>query len=228
MPLPKPLLRGTHRDYAIGHLIETSGARPTIPAERQLLNLVLPPWQRPEVWTMSQKQRFIEGIFLGLGCGFYVVNGQDWDKDGNDLPQSGWLLDGQQRISAIRDFLNGTLVVFEDVSYPAMERKDQLRFLRNPFTCIELDYTDNENTLKDLYDRLNFGGTPHTEQDRALPTDELDPKTRGMLREMGDAFERVLGTGRDSRILGAMIAEGVTALDSHISYAIDEYAQNKA
>ena len=28
-------------------------------------------------------------------------------------------------------------------------------------------YTANEDTLRDLYDRLNFGGTAHTEDQRA-------------------------------------------------------------
>lgn len=83
---------------------------------------------------------------------------------------SGWLLDGQQRISALRDFLSGEMVIFGDVRFTEMSVPDQLRFKRRPFPCHELDYTDNEDTLKELYDRLNFGGTPHTEAQRVLPS----------------------------------------------------------
>ncbi|MDP3310598.1 MAG: DUF262 domain-containing protein, partial [Polaromonas sp.] len=53
---------------------------PTTDGERRMLGLVLPPWQRPGVWTTHQKIRFIEGIFHGFGTGYYVTNGLDWQK----------------------------------------------------------------------------------------------------------------------------------------------------
>lgn len=169
MPIPPPLLTGSRREYTIGHLVDSTPVDPTTPMERRLLSLVLPPWQRPEVWSALQKRRFIESIFLGLGTGYYVVNGLDWDNAGACLPMAGWLLDGQQRICAIRDFLNGTLVVFDDVKFTEFSKPDQVRFLRNPFPCFQLEYTSDEDTLKELYDRLNFGGTAHTAEQRVLP-----------------------------------------------------------
>lgn len=170
MPIPKPLLNGTQRDYSIGHLVEMSSPGPAVPAERRLMNLNLPPWQRPEVWTAAQKRRFIEGIWLGLGCGFYVINGSDWESNGQPKPMSAWLLDGQQRISALRDFLAGDLVIFGDVRFTDLSEADQRRFLRRPFPCFELEYTDDEDALKELYDRLNFSGTAHTAEQRVLPS----------------------------------------------------------
>ena len=170
MPLPKPLLTGTMHDYGIGALVDMPAPVPAVPSERRLMNLTLPPWQRPEVWSADQKRRFVEGIWLGLGTGYYVVHGSDWDEAGSPKPMSGWLLDGQQRISALRDFLSGEMVIFGDVRFTEMSVPDQLRFKRRPFPCHELDYTDNEDTLKELYDRLNFGGTPHIEAQRVLPS----------------------------------------------------------
>lgn len=169
MPLPQRLIDGVRREYTIGHLFEMSMVDPTAPNERQLLTQVLPPWQRPEVWTMEQKRRFIEGIFLGLGCGYYVVNGKDWNRDGTSLPMSGWLLDGQQRLSALRDFVLNGLVVFGDVTYAGLSAAQQRKFKNEGFPCFEISYTDDENALKELYDRLNFGGTPHTPEQRVLP-----------------------------------------------------------
>lgn len=162
MPIPQPLLKGNRREYTLGRLIEMIPTDPTMPAERRLLGLVLPPWQRPEVWTVEQKHRFIESIFLGLGCGYYVTNGLEWTNSGHSAPMSGWLIDGQQRISAIRDFVSGDLVVFGDVRFPELTKPEQMRFCRTSFPCIELDYCDNEDVLLELYDRLNFGGTPHS------------------------------------------------------------------
>ncbi len=169
MPIPAPLLKGARRDYTLDRLVEMRPVDTTMPAERRLLGLVLPPWQRPEVWTVEQKRRFIEGVFLGLGCGYYVTNGQDWVGNGDSAPMSGWLIDGQQRISAIRDFLSGDLVVFDDVRFTEMSVPEQRRFGHTPFPCFELEYCAVENTLLDLYDRLNFGGTTHTAEQRVLP-----------------------------------------------------------
>lgn len=167
MALPPKLLEGSRCEYTIGRLVEMVSAETTQQGERQLLGLVLPPWQRPEVWTVEQKRRFVEGAFLGFGCGYYVTNGFEFEHDGTSAPMSGWLLDGQQRISAIRDFLNDELEVFGGVSYSSLTQPERLRLLRTGFSCIELEYTSNEAVLKELYDRLNFSGTPHTSEQRA-------------------------------------------------------------
>ncbi|WP_432263394.1 DUF262 domain-containing protein [Cupriavidus sp. TMH.W2] len=171
IPLPQPLLSGTHRSFDIDYLQSGTAVDTTRLDERRILNLVLPPWQRDEVWTDEQKRRFVEGVFLGLGTGFYVINGCDWGRDGKSLPMSGWLIDGQQRMSAIRDFLNDSLSIFNGVRFSMLDRPTALRrFLRVQFPCIELAYTDDEEKLKELYDRLNFGGTPHTAEERVLST----------------------------------------------------------
>ncbi len=176
MPLPKPLLDGQRREFSISTLWESPLIDPTLPNERHLMNLVLPPWQRPEVWTLEQKQRFVEGVFLGFGTGYYVVNGADWEETWQGgfqktvpRPMSGWLLDGQQRISAIRDFVAGEFAVFGDVRYPEMCIADRRkRFDNLVFPCITLEYTDDEQKLLEMYRRLNFGGTAHNAQDREV------------------------------------------------------------
>ncbi|HGY5997697.1 TPA: hypothetical protein ACNV5A_004343, partial [Aeromonas hydrophila] len=68
MPIPAPLLSGTRRDYAIGHLISSTTAGDDNNL-RSIFGFPLPAWQRAEVWTEKQKVRFVEGIFLGLGTG---------------------------------------------------------------------------------------------------------------------------------------------------------------
>lgn len=167
--LPPPLLKGSERSYSISNLWEGTSAKGNTPFERQLLNLVLPPWQRPAVWSENQQVRFIEGIFLGLGTGYYVINGRDWDDAGNDSPMSGWLIDGQQRITAIARFVNGEISVFDGTRYSDLSIGEQRRRFDNMiFPCMELDYQADEELLKELYRRLNFGGTPHTQADLAL------------------------------------------------------------
>ena len=81
---------------------------------------------------------------------------------------SGWLLDGQQRIAAFRDFSLDEFPVFGDVYFSGLTKPQERRFLRTNFSCYQLPYTDDEKKLREIYDRLNFGGTPHTDLDRAV------------------------------------------------------------
>lgn len=163
--LPARLLAGRTREYSIGHLLEAAPIGATVAEERRLLVWVLPPWQRDEVWTTNQKRRFIEGVFLGLGTGFYVVHAPDWDECG-ERPMAGWLIDGQQRLSAIRDFIEDKLEIFDGIRYSDLDKPTKLRrFLRVSFPCLELEYQEDEERLRELYSRLNFSGTAHTAAD---------------------------------------------------------------
>ncbi|AYG47913.1 DUF262 domain-containing protein (plasmid) [Pseudomonas sp. Leaf58] len=169
LQLPEPILTGTQRSYTISSLWQGTAARPNQTSERQLLNLVLPSWQRPPCWSNEQQIRFIEGIFLGLGTGFYVINGREYGDDGKDLPMSGWLLDGQQRITAIARFINDEIAVFGGIRYSSLSVAEKRRRFENiVFPCIELEYQADETLLKTLYRRLNFSGTAHTLVDLAL------------------------------------------------------------
>lgn len=163
--IPEPILNGMRHDSilesVLGEPFET-----TDPRERTLLKFVLPPWQRPEVWEDARKRRFIEGIFLGLGTGIFVVHQPDWLPGGAMKPMGGWLLDGQQRMSAIRDFVHDELSIFDGVRYNDLDLiTRRRRFLRQVFPHIEIKYTLDEARLKTMYERLNFGGIPHTQAD---------------------------------------------------------------
>ncbi|WP_455233421.1 DUF262 domain-containing protein [Geopseudomonas aromaticivorans] len=169
LKLPAPILNGSQRAYPICALWEGTRALPNVAKERQLLNLVLPPWQRPACWTERQQVQFVEGIFLGLGTGFYVINGRDYDGQGHDKPMSGWLIDGQQRITAIARFVSDDLAIFNGLRYSDLSLAEKrLRFGNLVFPCIELEYQPDEELLKELYRRLNFSGTAHTQADLDL------------------------------------------------------------
>ncbi|MGI0646824.1 GmrSD restriction endonuclease domain-containing protein [Pseudomonas aeruginosa] len=165
--LPAPILSGMQRAFSISMLWEGRAAEKTSEDEIQLLNLVLPKWQRDTVWTAHQQTQFIEGIFLGLGTGYYVTNGHDYN-DGGCLPMSGWLLDGQQRITSIARFIEDALPIFDGIRYSDLSPADRSRYFDNVvFPSVELKYVDDEEVLKTLYRRLNFSGTAHTAADMA-------------------------------------------------------------
>lgn len=178
--LPEPLLSGTRREVTIDFLLNGDPIACTREDERNLLTWVLPSWQRPEVWGYERKKAFVEGIFLGLGTGYYVVHEADWNPDGSVKPMSGWLIDGQQRISALRDFLQDKLTVFEGILFSDLDRATQRkRLLNKPFPYVSLEYGQDERALRELYVRLNFGGMPHTLADlrRVHATPPMDITT---------------------------------------------------
>ncbi|WP_409197500.1 DUF262 domain-containing protein, partial [Klebsiella pneumoniae] len=100
---------------------------------------MLPPWQRPPSWDLGQQVQFIEGVFLGLGTGYYVINGHDYDDQGHDKPMSGWLIDGQQRITATARFFHGETSIFGGIFFQDLSLADKRRRFNNLiFPCIEM------------------------------------------------------------------------------------------
>jgi hypothetical protein len=177
--LPEKLHLGESRAYPIEMMLRQPITR-TMDAERSLLHFVLPPWQRPEVWDQARKRTFIEGIFLGLGTGIYVHHEVELDHNGQMKPMSGWLIDGQQRISAIRDFVHNKLEIFDGLQFsdisPAEQRR---RFLHVVFPSHEIPYQQDERMHKELYHRLNFGGVAHTTEDLQRLETALPVSTEG-------------------------------------------------
>lgn len=122
------------------------------------------PFQRSRVWTKRQKDRFLESLLLGLPVPeiFLVLE-----------PSGVYLvLDGQQRLTALQDFIKGTTagrefrlsVVQEDLqkTYDELDEEDQRR-LRNALihaTIVRQDEpSDGQSSIYTLFERINTGGT---------------------------------------------------------------------
>lgn len=136
---------------------------------RSVLGFKLPEFQRPLVWTESQNQRFIESIWMGVDIGTYMVN-TCMDNEAID-----WILiDGQQRLNAIELYWNDAFAVKGDDGnywfWSQLDEREQANLLRINFPWRETHYTTVEE-VKEAYDRFNFGGTPHTQDQRAIPLD---------------------------------------------------------
>lgn len=172
--LPPPLLTGRARAHTIDALLHQARddmlTKEAPKGYRKLMGFNLPPWQRDSVWTLPQQQRFIESIFLGLGTGYYVATDIEYEeKRRHEMRNTSLLLlDGQQRITAIQDFINNVFSVFDNIHYDDLSNADKRnRFRHTAFPCIELSANSDESLLKELYHRLNFGGTAHGVSDLA-------------------------------------------------------------
>ncbi len=130
---------------------------------------VLPPFQRPPVWTVEQNIRFIESMWLGYDIGRYCV--VSWE------PSTIWgdcLIDGQQRIRAILDYVNSRFPVmghyYKDVTRVDRRVFEMIVFPRSVIRVDDIrgdEIKDVETRLREIYNRLNYGGTAHTEEQRA-------------------------------------------------------------
>jgi hypothetical protein len=170
--MPPPLLRASSSSFPIGHLIHCRENVEERAYWREedgpwLMGHRLPPFQRGFVWDLGQQVRFIESAWLGLHLGTYVINrNESWDRV-NDKPHrtDRWIIDGQQRLRALDRYLGNRFPVFGHY-WAQLDRVEQRRLDNTTFTQ-SIVHEGDEAVLRELYNRLNFGGTAHTEEQRA-------------------------------------------------------------
>lgn len=143
-------------------------------ATRFVLGFPLPSWQRPLCWTDAQKVKFIESIWGGVDIGSYMVNGnyelvgKPGEKHYREFSEV--LLDGQQRLSTIEDYLLNKFSVPDAEGNPMfwrdLPRVERRRFGSFHFARADI-HTWAEAHLRLAYDLRAFGGTEHTEEQRA-------------------------------------------------------------
>jgi hypothetical protein len=189
--------------FTIEHAIDGLGSRAEtvklrlargVPQERTLCGFVLPFFQRGAVWTRAQCVRFVESAWQGVDLGRYVVNApnnSDYLTELDDL-----LLDGQQRLTALRDYVDGAFEVFGAV-FADVPEVQRARFLRLLFPMVTT-HLDKREDAEALYHLLNFGGVPHHAA-RTVPA----------LRAALDAATRA-----GDRALAAQIGEALNEWDA--------------
>jgi len=164
--MDRPWFTASPCNFAIGMLLMdpvTSSMGRVMPlqeGERRLGWFILPAFQRPAVWTRQQQVLFIESIWAGLPIGVWIYNrlenqNSQWD---------GVLLDGQQRIGAILAYVNNEFRV-HGYLWSELTDIDRRCFAMFHFASLET-HIDDEARLRDIYNRLAYGGTPHAAADR--------------------------------------------------------------
>lgn len=179
--LPEPMIRGTQSARGIEDVMRTRNPDHEHlfhPGQKTIGHFYLPPFQRPAVWSDAQSARLIESIHLGISIGSIVVSGcrnvEKVVEDGVTVERfpidSDWLIDGFQRLNAIRRYMDDDLAVFDGTPHEHrwsdLSPVQRRRFGNTNFGFITLGETDVEG-LKLIYDLMNFGGTAHTQDQRA-------------------------------------------------------------
>lgn len=157
-------------------------------AQRFVMGLPLAPWQREFKWSTDQVQRFITSAWTGVHLGSYIVTATDLRKEDSLFhgveyqPFSNMVVDGQQRLQAIELYLSDQVPVPDisgvPVRWSEVELVDRRRFLQTVFARSEIPLLP-EPELRSFYDTPNFGGVPHTDDERA---------TRKDIESTGDAL----------------------------------------
>lgn len=170
--IPEPIMRGTTGNTTIGELVLNLAMDPRYahlyePDQDYLLGFFIPPFQRPHVWDQARSIRFVESAWLGIHLGTYVANSaDDIVKSTGKFPrQDGWLIDGQQRLRALDGYFRDRYPVFGTL-FSELTTREKRRFGQIVFARTTIREGD-EQVLRELYNRLNFGGVAHTKNQRA-------------------------------------------------------------
>ncbi len=171
--IPEQIYRPQTVNFGLGELIHHQESYDNFahcyshPEDAEVIfGYVLPNFQRPAVWTKEQNIAFIESAWFGYHLGTYTVNkGNRWISESKLHPFEGMLIDGQQRLRALHAYVNDEFEVFGCL-WSETSKIEKRRFEGVSFTLAKVDSID-EAFLRELYNRMNFGGTPHTEDQRA-------------------------------------------------------------
>lgn len=178
MAWPEKVYYATERSLTVGDLFEKRRRMIENPDEemrfldgdRFVCGYVLPDFQRGQRWTQEQEVAFVEGLILGQHPGNFTYNATFHlpfvEVDGREVAQFNlWLLDGQQRMTALDAYWSDEFPVF-DLLWSEVSQKDRRRLLNSIFPASEHQISDYSE-LVDLYWRINRGGVAHTDEEMA-------------------------------------------------------------
>ncbi|MBR0786928.1 DUF262 domain-containing protein [Bradyrhizobium iriomotense] len=111
-----------------------------------------PYFQRNLVWRDAHKRDFIDTIMRGYPFPQIFLARGPIDLDTMEASQA--VVDGQQRLNSIRDFVDGKLD-FEGRAFRELTQKQREDFLKYEVAVIDFDLDAGDPRLKDVFYRLN-------------------------------------------------------------------------
>jgi len=129
----------------------------------EINELFVPDYQREFTWSHKRQSKLIESLLMGLPIPYIFtadILSNDPEYDGRTE-----IVDGSQRIRTLHAFLTNNLELCElktlkklnGFKFIDLPISRQRRFNRIPLRIIELDQQCNEDTRRDLFERINTG-----------------------------------------------------------------------
>jgi hypothetical protein len=150
------------REWPIEVLVEkfTNGR------ETDTSEIFIPDYQREMVWSAKQQSRFIESILIRLPVPFIFAA----DVGSGDRAGALEIIDGSQRLRTLDNFLSNRLLLQDlarldsanGMRFSDFAKPRQLRFKRSTIRVIELTDQADEQARREMFDRLNSGGSKLT------------------------------------------------------------------
>ena len=122
----------------------------------------VPDYQREHTWDEKRKSKFIESVLIGLPIPFLFLAEVE-DEEGRLE-----IVDGSQRIRTLTDFVAGKLILndleklplLNGFTYDQLPLARQRKFNRTTIRIIALSDEADEETRRDLFERINTGSDP--------------------------------------------------------------------
>ncbi|RWQ31750.1 MAG: DUF262 domain-containing protein [Mesorhizobium sp.] len=142
-------------------------------AERRALDKIykrrdryeIPDWQRSKVWSVEQKRRLIDTVLQGWKLPKFYFQKTQENPDEFDV------VDGQQRLTAIWEFLGGELTLTSEqaTKFGGSDYDSLPEALSDAFDDYEIEYDEITNAtdaeVKEFFQRLQ-GGLPLTSSEK--------------------------------------------------------------
>lgn len=114
--------------------------------------VISPYFQRDLVWRTIHKVDFIDTILSGLPFPqIFLAKG---DIDIESMTSTSCVVDGQQRLNAIMEYINGNFSVHQQ-RYQELPSEKKEEFLKYEIPIIELDLRHDDPTIIEIFKRLN-------------------------------------------------------------------------
>lgn len=126
-------------------------------------DIFVPDYQRDLVWDDQRQAKFIESLLVGLPIPYLFV--ADVGNEDEELAGRLEIVDGTQRIRSLARFIGDELELHSLKKLPALNGfrfselsvSRQRRFNRITLRMIELTEKADEETRRDMFDRINTG-----------------------------------------------------------------------
>ncbi len=132
--------------------------------ENDTNELFIPDYQREMVWDDERQSKFIESVFLGLPIPpIFVADINDEENEEDEARLE--IIDGTQRILTLTRFINNELTLCElkklsqlnNFRFEDLLLSRQRRFKRATVRIIQLTEKADEETRRDVFERINTG-----------------------------------------------------------------------
>lgn len=115
--------------------------------------LILSPFfQRKLVWRLAHKVDFIKTILLGYPFPEIFISRGVLDVD--NMQSTSCIVDGQQRMNAIIQFIDGEFAV-DGKKYSGLTPQEKEDFLKYEVAIINLDLPQEDPKITEIFQRLN-------------------------------------------------------------------------